>query len=495
MDSLALLCTLHADGPATLRRLRKAGCQSLVDLDRVGAESIAAWLAIPPAVARRLVREGRILHERVGDDTLDAEEAPEGMAVAPLGNSQAPLTECGELGDKDRDLIRQVLGDARPVSGLRSLSVESNGVALEPMGGAFTAQEISQPETSETFEASGDFDGGEVPQSEPVALTYPMLGRVDGLDAKVAATLSEAGIETLTALVEADASRLARSTGLSFGPLRRLQFLARKSLQVGGEISIPVAAEVEPAASAGPDFASASEGTVASFVLPRPAQFSSLQGENQAPQVPIGFQTEPEAIELEPVSPMAPIPEAEDPFAKEIWPEAKTPLVKELEPEAAGPMAEPTPLVGVAPKAAAAQPLGRWMPREMREAQSRTEECNEPEPVLIPPPPPRRFWEPKRFWEARKNKRKAAVEGEKLQETENFQGGNLPPAAAPAPKQGEPTTPSKAPVEMPTGKDLGDLRWDFREPQFRPESGDKGGFQFEEPTSQEEPSDASGPFA
>ncbi len=34
MDTLALLCNLHADGPATLQRLRRAGCESLAALRR-----------------------------------------------------------------------------------------------------------------------------------------------------------------------------------------------------------------------------------------------------------------------------------------------------------------------------------------------------------------------------------------------------------------------------------------------------------------------------
>ena len=471
MDSLALLCTLHADGPATLRRLRKAGCQSLADMERVGADGIAELLSIPPAVARRLVRESRILNERVGGDPLDTEEAPEGMAVAPLGNAQAPLTESSDLDDKDRDLIRQVLGDARPVGGFRSEqpAIEvPEPVEVEPLGGAFSFEGNAQVEPVET-------------ERESRGQQHILLGRVDGLDEKVAASLSDAGIETLTGLVEADASKLARATGLAFGPLRRLQFLARKSLQAGGEVSIPVPAAEKHVLPTLSDAMPEADGTVASFILPRPAQFTGLQAH---------VEPEPEAAP-EIVSPMAPSPVAEDPFAKETWPEAKMPQIKALEPEAAGPMADELP------KTPAPQPLGRWMPRGMREAQAHTEECKEPEPVLVPPPPPRRFWEPKRFWEARKNKRMAAAESvgaEGLKETENLQGGNLPPAPAPVDSVGGGEVPSTQ-VPMPSAKDLGDLRWDFREPQFRPESGGKGGFQFEEPGGQEPEGDSSGPFA
>ncbi len=488
MDSLALLCTLHADGPATLRRLRKAGCQSLVDLDRVGADSIATTLEIPPAMARRLVREARMLSERVGGDALDTEEAPEGMAVASIGNAQASLTESSSLDDKDRDLIRTVLGDARPVGGFRSVPEpeEEPVVELEPMGGAFAADPVPEVEITPVEPRV------ELSQPEPSASAtdYPLVGRVDGLDECTAAILSEVGIETLTGLVEADASQLARQTGLSFGPLRRLQFLARKSLQVGGEVSIPIVEADKQDSPAVPEV----EGTFASFDVPGFNQQTNMGGESSTLEAPETPEQELEQEIEEEISPMAPSAEALDPFAKETWPEAKMPIVKELEPEAAGPMAEAEPEVEES-QPAPVQPLGRWIPREMREAQKHTEECKEPEPVLIPPAPPRRFWEPKRFWEARKNKRQAAaeVEAKTTQEIENLQGGNLPPSSPPE------ATPEEAPaaprVEMPSTEELGDLRWDFREPQFKPDSGGRGGFQFEEPDAKEPQSDASGPFA
>ena len=59
MESLALLCTLHADGPATLKRLRRAGCDSLESIGAYGAADLATLLEVPPAVARRLLKEAR----------------------------------------------------------------------------------------------------------------------------------------------------------------------------------------------------------------------------------------------------------------------------------------------------------------------------------------------------------------------------------------------------------------------------------------------------
>ena len=41
MDAMALLCTLHADGPTTLRRLREAGCDSIERVLRLDPDRLA----------------------------------------------------------------------------------------------------------------------------------------------------------------------------------------------------------------------------------------------------------------------------------------------------------------------------------------------------------------------------------------------------------------------------------------------------------------------
>ena len=45
MDALALLCTLHADGPTTWRKLRENGCHKLSELARFGPEELAAMVS------------------------------------------------------------------------------------------------------------------------------------------------------------------------------------------------------------------------------------------------------------------------------------------------------------------------------------------------------------------------------------------------------------------------------------------------------------------
>ena len=72
MDAMALLCTLHADGPTTLSKLRQSGLNDLAALEDHGAERVAEVLAIAPAQARRFVREAGVLRERLRDDVAPA---------------------------------------------------------------------------------------------------------------------------------------------------------------------------------------------------------------------------------------------------------------------------------------------------------------------------------------------------------------------------------------------------------------------------------------
>ena len=62
MDALSLLCTLHADGPATLQRLRGLGCGGL-----------GAFLAMDAdALAEALGLAGRVLSGRAAAQLIAA---------------------------------------------------------------------------------------------------------------------------------------------------------------------------------------------------------------------------------------------------------------------------------------------------------------------------------------------------------------------------------------------------------------------------------------
>jgi hypothetical protein len=96
MDSLALLCNLHADGPETLRRLRRAGVVDLRSLFGLGVEGIEPLLGRDRLAAQRFLKEARILEQR--QLLADAEEAPTGASrpggtLRPTPRDHWPATD------------------------------------------------------------------------------------------------------------------------------------------------------------------------------------------------------------------------------------------------------------------------------------------------------------------------------------------------------------------------------------------------------------------
>lgn len=269
MESLALLCTLHADGPTSLRRLRRAGCDSLDLLERMAPQELAELLDVPPAVARRLGREARGLTSRLDPVLDDREEAPE--LGTPAGMSPAPTS--GGLDRRDRALLKQVIGrwDKAESSAPREVPpLVMDEPAEEPEAPEPRAE--ADPILVETVELRPE-PPMEVEQATPaveqpaVCEPAPALrgGEVDGLDACLASALASAGISDLQGLVDADASRLARELKVPFAGLRRVQFLAARSLPKEPEAAVQEPAPPEPAAiPAAPEAALASEAPASS---------------------------------------------------------------------------------------------------------------------------------------------------------------------------------------------------------------------------------------
>ncbi len=113
MDALALLCTLHADGPSSLKRLRSRGCGDLSALLSRTPDTVAEDLSIERPAARRLIREARLLADRVGITALEVEEAPPTAAPAPptralVQEAPAPTAPEGGLDSVDRALVERI---------------------------------------------------------------------------------------------------------------------------------------------------------------------------------------------------------------------------------------------------------------------------------------------------------------------------------------------------------------------------------------------------
>lgn len=237
MDALALLCTLHADGPATLRLLRQAGCVSLERLEELDAERLAELLGLTPATSRRFLRESRNLRARLGDDLLEQEDASPSLATTPVATTEVPGTATPEtstavtgsapLGSRDQSIMDRVLSAWRERDDHEPAVAEAHG-AYAPLG--------ADPSPDE-FLAADQVTG---------ASSALRPGALDGLTEACCQRLTEAGVYTVDELLARDSLELATAADLSFTLIERLQFLARRQLPAKAEQG---PARAEPASS------------------------------------------------------------------------------------------------------------------------------------------------------------------------------------------------------------------------------------------------------
>ena len=238
MDALALLCTLHADGPATLKRLRARGYSSLVNLIERSATDLSADLNVEPAFARRLLREAKLLAVRVGAEGLEAEEAPPIASVPEVeevltgASSDAvtrpsipiaapPVSEnASTLDEADMSLVERIVAAPKWESSTDAVPPE-----LEP---AAEHEPVLEPaaEPEPVVESVAEPSAEPIAEPEPCALEAASL---PGLDADLIFDLKASGISTLAELAEADSLHLTRALGVTFAQARRLGFLARRA--------------------------------------------------------------------------------------------------------------------------------------------------------------------------------------------------------------------------------------------------------------------------
>lgn len=164
------------------------------------AEELAKLVGISASTARRFVREARGLRLRLapGDESspLDVEEVPEFLASE---SQAAPMAV--QLDQRDM-------------------------VAKEKMLAAPVMDSLAEPAREQTFAEAAP----KVEQPTEVAVEVsPMeAGAVDGLDEGLIEILGGNDVLTLWDLAEMDAGIVARATGVPYGLLTRLRFLARR---------------------------------------------------------------------------------------------------------------------------------------------------------------------------------------------------------------------------------------------------------------------------
>ncbi len=302
MEALALLCTLHADGPATLQRLRRGGCADLAAVEALPAEELARLVGVSASAARRLAREACLLRERLApgdaDALLDREEAPEAIEQAQRPNAA--------LDENDRALIQRVLTRPRPGgpeleerAGNTELEERASNTELEGrasnteleerVGATLPEAPADQAPLADERGTGGD-DTLSTESVEPAAASAPSetqapepvgtpltQGTVDGLASAELATLAAADVTTLEELAAADVGTLARATGLPFSSIARWVFLARRGgrlpeppaqdapfgtgIEEAEEAAPAVEADAEPVEAASPE-ATISEPTI-----------------------------------------------------------------------------------------------------------------------------------------------------------------------------------------------------------------------------------------
>jgi hypothetical protein len=214
MDTLALLCNLHADGPATLQKLRRAGIDSIGLLVRRGPLEIAASLDWNERAAERFLREAALLAERL-DEELPASPMLEGH--------EDEETEALSAGDDWQD---EEPGQAEPGFAPPPERIEA------VLGAWRELDRVSPPGEPREYELPR-------PVQADAALT-----ELPGLSERLRWRLQDLGIRSLRALIEARDVDLARDLPLGFTRLKHLQFLATRALEALPE---PLASAASPA--------------------------------------------------------------------------------------------------------------------------------------------------------------------------------------------------------------------------------------------------------
>jgi hypothetical protein len=247
LDALALLCTLHAEGPRTLRLLREAGCRDVREFLTLDSEVVSALLDVPPAVARRLAREGQHLAGRVGASFLEPEDGegrvpdPNGFAGAP---AQAIITPAPAVAHAPSQPLETA--PVAPTEVAKPLAAVASAPVGEPtsVGAHLSSAERqildkvlqrwregdgADPVAAADVLASAELVREPEPESSPAEPVCAPPLEIAGLPHASVLALEAAGFTTARAVADANTMALASAVGCAFGDARRYQFLAARA--------------------------------------------------------------------------------------------------------------------------------------------------------------------------------------------------------------------------------------------------------------------------
>jgi hypothetical protein len=234
MDALALLCNLHADGPFTLQRLRRSGCDSLTVLLELAPVQLATHLDGSERTAQRFLREANLLTERLEDEDPWEQEHAEEIEV------DEPLLHGGEV-EEEAELDETHGYDEEEEAEAEEEEAEEEEEEEEEI-----LDEAAEGEIAHVLDAWRQVDD-DAPPEDPVDYVVPRAAppsaankaldelHLDGLDGALRERLGQVGILSLKGLVEASPLELARSLPLAFTRVKHIQFLAARVWQERSE--------------------------------------------------------------------------------------------------------------------------------------------------------------------------------------------------------------------------------------------------------------------
>ncbi len=258
MDALALLCNLHADGPLTLQRLRRLGCESIDALLELEGAAVAHALApttvatgaAPTVVVDRFRREATLLALRLEDGADEPADRragndtawPEDVIVRAQVDDDGEITIAELVGDErvdDGDSLAS--DDDEPDLDADALLDAKVDARFSRVGGDGGAARDNAAHVDEVLAAWRSLDDATPPQSPtryeiPRPTADPLENRaleeteLDGLSPELAQRLAEVGVLSLRGLIDASPAELARRIPLAFTRVKRLQLVARRAL-------------------------------------------------------------------------------------------------------------------------------------------------------------------------------------------------------------------------------------------------------------------------
>ena len=219
MDTLALLCTLHADGPASIQRLRAAELASIDDVLGCSVETTAEVLGLSMAQGRRFHREARMLAMRTQGEGLDREESMyPGGVTAELAAAQA--------------VMQSVAATSTSAEPVRSTQGFRDSQKSKPDIAAILAPVLDRWERDDASESEAPVESTEGAGTMSPAASYStstLMESLDGVDGELSQALVAAGYGTLEAINGVEPLALSRAINRPYSEACRVLFLAKRA--------------------------------------------------------------------------------------------------------------------------------------------------------------------------------------------------------------------------------------------------------------------------